>query len=59
MAIDYSKMRVSTGRHATSLAMLHGSLMANHVADRVLRIHGAIGFAAIFLGSGGVGSSGL
>ena len=31
-------------RHATSIAKLHGSVMANQVVDRVLQIHGGMGY---------------
>jgi acyl-CoA dehydrogenase len=31
-------------RHASSIAKLHGATMANHVADRVLQIHGGMGY---------------
>jgi acyl-CoA dehydrogenase len=31
-------------RHAAALAKLHGATMANRVADRVLQIHGGMGF---------------
>src|SRR5262249_6438092 len=31
-------------RHAAALAKLHGANMANRVADRVLQIHGGMGF---------------
>jgi acyl-CoA dehydrogenase len=31
-------------RHATSVAKLHGSVMANQVVDRVLQIHGGMGY---------------
>ncbi|HEX4207077.1 MAG TPA: acyl-CoA dehydrogenase family protein [Ktedonobacteraceae bacterium] len=31
-------------RHAASIAKLHGSNMANHVVDRVLQIHGGMGY---------------
>lgn len=31
-------------RHATSIAKLHGSVMANNVVDRVMQIHGGIGY---------------
>ncbi|MGV9869501.1 acyl-CoA dehydrogenase family protein [Rhodococcus koreensis] len=32
-------------RHATSIAKLHGAVMANQVVDRVLQIHGGLGYA--------------
>lgn len=32
-------------RHSTSIAKLHGSVMANQVVDRVLQIHGGMGYA--------------
>ncbi|WP_240658556.1 acyl-CoA dehydrogenase family protein [Microbacterium sp. CPCC 204701] len=32
-------------RHATSIAKLHGAVMANEVMDRVLQIHGGLGYA--------------
>jgi acyl-CoA dehydrogenase len=31
-------------RHAAAIAKLHGATMANRVADRVLQIHGGMGF---------------
>jgi acyl-CoA dehydrogenase len=31
-------------RHAAAIAKLYGSNMANHVADRVLQIHGGMGY---------------
>jgi alkylation response protein AidB-like acyl-CoA dehydrogenase len=31
-------------RHAISIAKLHGSVMANQVVDRVLQIHGGMGY---------------
>ncbi|MGW5153460.1 acyl-CoA dehydrogenase family protein [Rhodococcus koreensis] len=31
-------------RHATSIAKLHGTVMANQVVDRVLQIHGGMGY---------------
>lgn len=31
-------------RHAASMAKLHGATMANHVVDRVLQIHGGMGY---------------
>ncbi|GCE22356.1 acyl-CoA dehydrogenase family protein [Dictyobacter kobayashii] len=31
-------------RHASSIAKLHGSNMVNHVVDRVLQIHGGMGY---------------
>lgn len=31
-------------RHATSIAKLHGSVMVNQVVDRVLQIHGGMGY---------------
>jgi alkylation response protein AidB-like acyl-CoA dehydrogenase len=31
-------------RHASSIAKLHGAVMANHVVDRVLQIHGGMGY---------------
>lgn len=32
-------------RHATSIAKLHGAVIANNVVDRVLQIHGGLGYA--------------
>ncbi|WP_213571468.1 acyl-CoA dehydrogenase family protein [Rhodococcus sp. USK13] len=32
------------GRHASSVAKLHGSTIANEVADRVMQIHGGMGY---------------
>ncbi|GAA1826249.1 acyl-CoA/acyl-ACP dehydrogenase [Planosporangium flavigriseum] len=43
----YAAWRVQQGldaRHASSIAKLHGAVMANHVADRVLQIHGGMGY---------------
>ncbi|OXM72632.1 acyl-CoA dehydrogenase family protein [Amycolatopsis thermalba] len=43
----YAAWRVETGldaRHASSIAKLHGALMANQVVDRVLQIHGGMGY---------------
>jgi acyl-CoA dehydrogenase len=31
-------------RHASSVAKLHGATMANHVIDRVMQIHGGMGY---------------
>jgi acyl-CoA dehydrogenase len=43
----YAAWRVSRGldpRHASSIAKLHGATMANQVVDRVLQIHGGMGY---------------
>ena len=43
----YAAWRVSQGldpRHASSIAKLHGATMANNVVDRVLQIHGGMGY---------------
>ncbi|GII24719.1 acyl-CoA dehydrogenase family protein [Planosporangium mesophilum] len=43
----YAAWRVQQGmdaRHASSIAKLHGAVMANHVVDRVLQIHGGMGY---------------
>ncbi|MQA88518.1 MAG: acyl-CoA dehydrogenase [Streptosporangiales bacterium] len=31
-------------RHASSIAKLHGAQMANHVVDRIMQIHGGMGY---------------
>jgi acyl-CoA dehydrogenase len=36
--------RGENDRHAASIAKLYGANMANHVADRVLQIHGGMGY---------------
>lgn len=43
----YAAWRVSQGmdaRHASSIAKLNGAVMANQVVDRVLQIHGGMGY---------------
>ncbi|WP_433282917.1 acyl-CoA dehydrogenase family protein [Pseudonocardia xinjiangensis] len=43
----YAAWRVSRGldpRHASSIAKLHGATTANNVVDRVLQIHGGMGY---------------
>ncbi|MFB4426815.1 acyl-CoA dehydrogenase family protein [Streptomyces sp. QL37] len=43
----YAAWRVQQGmdaRHASSIAKLNGALMANQVVDRVLQIHGGMGY---------------
>src|SRR5690606_7616846 len=43
----YAAWRVQRGldaRHATSIAKLNGAVMANQVVDRVLQIHGGMGY---------------
>ncbi|WP_285489519.1 acyl-CoA dehydrogenase family protein [Amycolatopsis taiwanensis] len=43
----HAAWRVERGmdaRHAISIAKLHGSVMANQVVDRVMQIHGAMGY---------------
>jgi acyl-CoA dehydrogenase len=43
----YAAWRVQQGidaRHASSIAKLHGAVMANQVVDRVLQIHGGMGY---------------
>jgi alkylation response protein AidB-like acyl-CoA dehydrogenase len=43
----YAAWRVSEGmdaRHASSIAKLNGAVMANQVVDRVLQIHGGMGY---------------
>jgi acyl-CoA dehydrogenase len=43
----YAAWRVESGmdaRHASSIAKLNGALMANQVVDRVLQIHGGMGY---------------
>jgi acyl-CoA dehydrogenase len=43
----YAAWRVGQGldpRHASSIAKLHGANMANNVVDRVLQIHGGMGY---------------
>jgi acyl-CoA dehydrogenase len=43
----YAAWQVSQGldpRHASSIAKLHGANMANNVVDRVLQIHGGMGY---------------
>ncbi|MEV8510385.1 acyl-CoA dehydrogenase family protein [Actinoplanes sp. NPDC051475] len=43
----YAAWRVQQGRdarHASSIAKLQGAVMANQVADRVLQIHGGLGY---------------
>lgn len=43
----YAAWRVSAGmdaRHASSIAKLNGAIMANQVVDRVLQIHGGMGY---------------
>ncbi|MFJ8749992.1 acyl-CoA dehydrogenase family protein [Streptomyces sp. NPDC102441] len=43
----YAAWRVQEGmdaRHASSIAKLNGALMANQVVDRVLQIHGGMGY---------------
>ncbi|MEU6642672.1 acyl-CoA dehydrogenase family protein [Saccharomonospora sp. NPDC046836] len=35
----------SDARHASSIAKLHGAVMANNVVDRVLQIHGGMGYS--------------
>ena len=43
----HAAWRVQEGmdaRHATSIAKLHGAVMANQVVDRVLQIHGGMGY---------------
>ncbi|MDQ0381037.1 acyl-CoA dehydrogenase family protein [Amycolatopsis thermophila] len=43
----YAAWRVEQGldaRHASSIAKLNGALMANQVVDRVLQIHGGMGY---------------
>ncbi|MCL2581062.1 MAG: acyl-CoA dehydrogenase family protein [Streptosporangiales bacterium] len=43
----HAAWRVEKGmdaRHAISIAKLHGSVMANQVVDRVLQIHGGMGY---------------
>ncbi|MFI0352262.1 acyl-CoA dehydrogenase family protein [Actinomadura sp. 9N407] len=43
----YAAWQVQEGkdaRHASSIAKLHGAVMANQVVDRVLQIHGGMGY---------------
>ncbi|HLI38496.1 MAG TPA: acyl-CoA dehydrogenase family protein [Streptosporangiaceae bacterium] len=43
----YAAWRVQQGmdaRHASSIAKLDGAVMANHVVDRVMQIHGGMGY---------------